>query len=92
MFSRPVKSSWKPAPSSRSEPTEPPTSSLPSVGAKMPAIRRKRVVFPEPFRPTKPTDSPGRIVRSTSRTAQISVGRTCLRRTIASFSVRFRCG
>jgi hypothetical protein len=58
----------------------------------MPAIRRKRVVFPDPFRPTNPTDSPGWIVKSTSRTAQISVGRTCLRRTIASFRVRFRCG
>jgi hypothetical protein len=92
MFSRPVKSGWNPAPSSSSEPTEPATSSVPVVGLKMPAISRRKVVLPEPFRPTNPTDSPGWISRETSRSAQISVGFMLWRRTIASFSVTFRCG
>ncbi len=92
MFSRPVKSGWKPAPSSSSEPTEPATASLPLVGLKMPASRRRRVVLPEPFRPMMPIDSPGSISNETSRSAQISVGLILCRRTIASFSVTFRVG
>ena len=92
MFSRPVKSGWKPAPSSRSEPTEPPTSSRPSVGEKMPAISRRSVVLPEPLRPMNPIDAPGSTSKDTFFSAQISSVRRVSGRRIASFSVRFLCG
>ena len=52
----------------------------------------RSVVFPEPFRPMKPTDSPGSTWNETSRSAQTSTGRKWRRRTIASFSVTCRCG
>ena len=58
----------------------------------MPAIMRRSVVLPEPFRPTTPTASPGSISNDASLTAQTSVLRRCLRLTIASFSVTWRWG
>jgi hypothetical protein len=91
-FSRPVKSGWKPAPSSSSEATLPPTSRWPLEGRKIPAIRRSSVVLPEPLRPITPTASPGSIENEASRTAQTSVLRRCLRRNTASFSVTCGCG
>jgi len=56
-FSRPVKSGWKPAPSSSSEPIRPPVATRPSVGAMIPAIRRSSVDLPDPFRPTAGRDA-----------------------------------
>src|SRR3954463_14959459 len=87
-FSRPVNSGWKPAPISISEPTRPPTASVPVVGAKIPAISFSRVDLPEPLRPTMPNASPGATRKSTSVRAQSS--RVCgsRRRRIASFSER----
>ena len=70
----------------------PATASRPLVGRKTPASSRSSVVFPEPFRPIKPTDSPGSIAKETSRSAQTSTGRNWRRRTIASFRVTCRCG
>ena len=39
----------------------------------IPAIRRRSVVLPEPFRPIRPTASPGSTGSETSRSAQTSV-------------------
>ena len=71
-FSRPVKSAWKPAPSSSSDATRPPVAMRPVVGFTICEIRRSRVVLPEPFRPTSPTASPGATCSETSRSAQTS--------------------
>src|SRR4051812_10396617 len=71
-----------------SEPTRPPTASVPIVGAKIPAISLSSVDLPEPFRPTIPKASPGSTWRSTSRSAQSSRVRGSSRRRIASFSER----
>src|SRR4051812_29638436 len=71
-----------------SEPTRPPTASVPFVGAKIPAISLSSVDLPEPLRPTIPKASPRSTWRSTSRSAQSS--RVCgsSRRRMASFSER----
>ena len=58
MFSLPVKSGWKPAPSSSKAEREPLTAILPSVGWIIPEINFKIVVFPEPFGPIIPNVSP----------------------------------
>ena len=72
-FSRPVKSVWNPAPSSSSEPMRPAALTRPAVGLMIPATRRRRVVFPEPLRPMRPTASPRATSTETSRSAQTSV-------------------
>ena len=59
-FSRPVKSGWKPAPSSSSEPMRPSALTRPAVGLMIPAISRSSVVLPEPFRPMRPDRFTGR--------------------------------
>jgi len=72
-FSRPVKSGWKPAPSSSIEATLPPISTRPEWGGRIPANSFRSVLLPEPFSPTTPSASPGATSRSTSRRAQSSV-------------------
>ena len=71
-FSRPVNSGLNPAPSSRSAPIRPFTSRAPRVGRTVPQISCSSVDLPDPFRPIRPTVSPARTERSTSRTAQKS--------------------
>ena len=73
------------------EPTCPATARWPLVGRKIPASSLRSVVFPDPFRPMNPTDSPGSIRNDTPRRAH-TTGRKCRRRTIASFRVTCRCG
>src|SRR3954452_8429830 len=58
MFSRPVKSRPKPAPSSSSATARPPTSTRPASSGTMPARTRSVDVLPAPLRPTMPTVSP----------------------------------
>ena len=58
-FSRPVKSGWKPAPSSSIEATVPPISTVPDWGGMIPASTLSSVLLPEPFWPTIATASPG---------------------------------
>ena len=87
-FSRPVKSGWKPAPSSSSEATLPPTSALPDVGLMIPESRRSSVVLPEPLRPTSPTALPGSTANETSRSAHTSVARPRPRASARFFSER----
>ena len=64
----------------------------PLDGAKMPAIRRRSVVLPEPFRPMKPIDAPRLDLEGHVLSAPRSRRLARLGRRIASFSVRFRCG
>src|SRR4051812_49075975 len=66
----------------------PPTSTLPLLGVKTPAISFRSVDLPEPFCPTMPNVSPGSISKSTSRSAQSSRFGGSFRRRIASFSER----
>src|SRR3954470_24835617 len=78
MFSRPVSSTWKPAPTSRSGSTDPHTSTRPAFGTAMPAMTCVSVDFPDPFWPTIPKYSPRGIsnVRS-SRAWNDSGGSVC---------------
>ncbi len=69
-FCRPVKSGWKPMPSSSSAATRPATRISPQVGWVVPAIIFSRVLLPAPLTPTMPTASPGSMVNSTSRRIQ----------------------
>ena len=87
-FSRPVKSGWKPAPSSSSAPTRPAAETCPEVGRNSPETSFSSVVLPEPLRPTRPSDSPGSTMTDTSRRAQTSVVTPRPRRTAMSLSVR----
>src|SRR5262245_39555993 len=87
-FSRPVKSRWKPAPSSSSDPIRPSLRTRPAVGLMMPAIRRRSVVLPEPLRPMRPTASPRPTCAETSRSAHTSVPSVLPRWTKRSLSVR----
>ena len=87
-FSRPVKSGWKPAPSSSSVPIRPPTSTRPSVGLMIPAMIRSSVLLPEPFRPTSASEPPGSTWNETSRSAHTSAGPVRPRRRTRLFSVR----
>ena len=58
MFSRPVRSCWKPAPSSRRPASLPRTATSPVVGWSTPQMHLSRVDLPEPLRPRMPTVSP----------------------------------
>ena len=60
----------------------------PDVGLKMPDISLSSVVFPEPFRPTRPSASPGATSSDTSRRAHTSLASTRRRAITVSFSVR----
>src|SRR4051794_10089075 len=68
MFSRPVSSTWKPAPTSSSGSTDPHTSTRPAFGTAMPAMTCVSVDLPDPFWPMMPKYSPRAIskVRSSS--------------------------
>ena len=91
MFSRPVKSRPKPAPSSSSATTRPP-----HVGAARSRAGRSRRgtrsvdVLPAPLRPTIPTVSPGSMRRRTSRSACTGAGRPPPGDSSSSLSVRGR--
>ncbi len=61
MFSRPLSSVWKPAPSSSSGQTRPWVSIVPLEGRSTPAIRPSVVLLPAPFGPITLTHSPRRI-------------------------------
>ena len=58
MFSLPVNSELKPLPNSNIEPIFPFTATLPVVGVRIPAIICSSVLFPAPFRPIIPNESP----------------------------------
>src|SRR5580704_8766018 len=72
MFSRPVRSCWKPAPSSNRPASFPRTATSPEVGCNTPQMHLSRVDLPEPFRPRMPTVSPSRTWSETSLRAQNS--------------------
>src|SRR3984885_3322101 len=72
MFSRPVRSCWKPAPNSNRPASLPRTATSPLVGCRTPQMHLSNVDLPEPFRPRIPTVSPSRTVTATSRSAQKS--------------------
>src|ERR1700728_1798070 len=72
MFSRPVRSCWKPAPSSSSPASFPRTATSPLVGWSTPQMHLSRVDLPEPLRPRMPRVSPSRTVSDTSSRAQKS--------------------
>src|SRR5712692_5088220 len=91
-FSRPVMSEWKPAPSSSSEPTRPPTATRPDVGLTIPESKRRSVVLPEPLRPTSPTALPGSTPNVMSRSAQTSEPRAWRRANSRSLSARLSRG
>ncbi len=70
MFSRPVRSSWKPVPTSSSEPIRPVTSTKPVVGSVICESTFSRVDLPAPLRPMMPTTSPAATSNDTSSSAQ----------------------
>src|SRR4029453_4138382 len=72
MFSRPVNSGWKPAPSSIRADTRPRTETWPVVGLRMPPRTLSSVDLPEPLEPTMPTIRPRPRSRLTSCSAQSS--------------------
>ncbi|MCY1363922.1 hypothetical protein D9M69_507040 [compost metagenome] len=59
VFCRPVKSGWKPMPSSSSAATRPCKWMSPQVGWVVPVIIFNSVLLPAPLTPTMPTASPG---------------------------------
>ena len=65
MFCRPVKSGWKPEPSSRIDAILPCTRNEPEVGAVTPARIFSKVLLPAPFSPTTASPSPGGMVKPT---------------------------
>ncbi len=71
-FSLPVSSGWKPVPSSSIGQTRPSTLAVPWVGLSTPAMIPSKVLFPEPFGPTRPTASPRPTLNDTSLSAQNS--------------------
>ncbi len=87
-FSRPVKSGWKPAPSSSSETTRPLVSTVPRSAGRIPAITVSSVLLPAPLAPTTPSAVPGTTSRSTSFSATTSRERVRRRRRTVSLSVR----
>ncbi len=87
MFSRPVRSGWNPAPSSRRLETWPRTSARPVVGTIVRARIERSVVLPEPLGPMIPRISPCSTAKSTSFRAQKSSRRS--RRIIRSMTEDF---
>lgn len=69
MFSRPVRSGWKPAPSSNRALTRPFIRIRPLFGRNIRAISFRMVLLPLPLRPTMPKHCPGSTSKLTSRTA-----------------------
>ena len=72
MFSRPVRSGWKPAPSSSRAETRPCTRTWPLVGSRMRVISLSAVLLPDPLAPMMPKQSPGSTSKLTSRRAHSS--------------------
>ena len=69
MFSRPVKSGWKPVPTSRRLDIRPRITARPEVGSVIRERIFKSVDLPAPFPPMIPTTSPVLISNDTSRSA-----------------------
>ena len=74
-FSRPVRSGWNPAPSSRRGASRPRYRMVPAVGRRIPAMHFSSVVFPDPFGPIKPIEDPCAMSNETSRSAHNSSDR-----------------
>src|SRR6204780_4054382 len=72
MFSRPVRSCWKPAPNSSRPASLPRTATSPCVGCNTPQMHLSRVDLPEPLRPRMPTVSPSLTLSETPSRAQKS--------------------
>src|SRR5712691_6695562 len=72
MFSRPVRSGWKPAPISMSDPRRPVVTKEPDVGTVTRDRIFRSVLFPAPFIPINPSTSPRLTAKLTSRRAQNS--------------------
>ncbi len=93
-FSRPVRSGWKPAPSSSSAATRPLTSTRPADGSTIRATSLRAVLFPVPFGPTSPTAVPGATSNETSssatRTSRSAAAVRRKTRTNASWKLRGR--
>jgi energy-coupling factor transporter ATP-binding protein EcfA2 len=70
VFSRPLRSSWKPVPTSSSDPIRPVTSTKPVVGSVICDSTFKSVDLPAPLRPMMPTTSPAATSNDTSLSAQ----------------------
>ena len=70
MFSRPVRSWSKPAPSVSSDEIWPRTSIAPADGVMIPASTWSSVVLPAPFGPMTASDSPCTTSKVTSLSAQ----------------------
>src|SRR5215210_1189987 len=86
MFSRPVNSALNPAPSANSATSRPFTSTVPSVGCRMPETMLRRVLLPAPLRPMIPRVVPGSTSRFMSLRAQKSRPYFFLPKLRASFS------
>src|SRR5580698_2436949 len=72
MFSRPVRSCWKPAPNSSRPASLPRTATSPLVGWSTPQMHLSSVDLPDPLRPRIPTVSPSLTVSETPSRAQKS--------------------
>src|ERR671916_80999 len=86
MFSRPVNSELNPAPSANSATSRPFTSTVPSVGCRMPETMLRSVLLPAPFRPMMPRVVPFSTSRFMSLRAQKSRPYFFLPKLRASFS------
>lgn len=91
MFSLPVMSGLKPAPSSSRAAIRPETSTWPLVGCKMPPMTLSSVLLPEPFRPISPTVTPLSTVNETSFRAQNFSDRLLIPLANHSLRLRSRC-
>src|SRR5918998_2949443 len=87
MFSRPVNSALNPAPSAKSATSRPSTSTVPSVGCRMPETMLRRVLLPAPLRPMIPRVVPFSTSRFMSLRAQKSRPYFFLPKLSASFSL-----
>src|SRR5436190_7211720 len=92
-FSRPVGCGWNPAPVAIRPAMRPRVRMVPVSGRSTPLISFSSVLFPEPFRPIRPTDSPCSTVKDTSSTARNFSwsGRRRTEATAICFRVRWYC-
>ena len=75
MFSRPVSSGLKPAPSSSSDVTRPDVATDPPSGSSTPATSCSSVLLPHPFGPMTPTVVPASMRSDTSDSAHSASAR-----------------
>src|SRR5664280_65122 len=86
-FSRPVRSPWKPAPSSSSAASRPRRSTYPWFGVRIPPMTFNSVDLPEPLRPIRPRVCPDSSSKEMSRRAQNCSTCSRLRRKLTSRSL-----